>query len=228
MEISQDQKALFTSVIQGDVGSLKSLMVNGTSPNFLIDQSFIFSDPTRPPGPGSGYDYYTPLSCAVIKGNLEIVECLLSTGLKTCKHADPDFPGYLSGKLVSSPLIIAIEKDSTIITRVLLNFNASPRYAPYTNLTPMAMAVQTANSEVMWVLRERGARVDCETDAGDVLFHFLCHINNEDTALEIAELLIEWGTPNGKPENENPILQEMEHKGFHRLAARFKEIRSLR
>ena len=91
---------------------------------------------------------HTPLTCAILKENLEIVEELIKSGA----DVDKDY-GW-------TPLTMAIHKGNQEITILLTRNAANPNFFDSKNWTPISRAIEEENLEITKLLVDNGADVN--------------------------------------------------------------------
>ena len=126
----------------------------------------------------------TPLACAVVQEQVEVVQFLLAQG------ADPNIPN----KNGLTPLEHACGRDKTNALALAKLLLAKGALVNATNVTretipPLEWAISSDNTELVKMLIERGADVKTRTDVGSTPLHSAADRGD----LEIMEILIAHG-----------------------------------
>ena len=104
---------------------------------------------------------HTPLTYAILKENLEIVEELIKSGADVDKEDDYGW----------TPLTMAIHKGNQEITKLLTREAVNPNFFDSKNWTPITSAIEEENLEIMKLLVENGADVNIHDRNGGTAFH---------------------------------------------------------
>lgn len=107
----------------------------------------------------------TPLIESIYKCHYEVAEMLVEAGanvnayVRNPNHAPPDLVWDDNGNYLkhASPLTLAIARENEHLTKILLEKGADPDFKNFKNKTPLSIAVETGNSEIINLLVRYGA-----------------------------------------------------------------------
>lgn len=126
--ISYSQEGMVERSGEGDLVAVRLFLTTGMSPNITVDG-------------------ITPLIAASMRGNVEIVETLLSAG------ADPNMEGLQNG----TALVVAAHNEQVAIAKILLEAGAEVNVVMEDAGTPLMLASSAGNSELARLLLDAGA-----------------------------------------------------------------------
>lgn len=125
-------------------------------------------------------DGKTPLYLACKNGAINTIKTLLNHG------ADPNFSQF-------SPLIIACCRKYTEIINLLLSHSADPSVR-WDGRTPLLIAADQCNEEIIFALLRYGADVNASDSGGRTALHLLVeHQNTSDKIIDIVDGLLKAG-----------------------------------
>ena len=90
---------------------------------------------------------HTPLTYAIFKENVEIVEVLIKSGADVDQEDDDGW----------TPLVMAIDKGNHEITSLLIRNGANPNILDTKKRTPITEAIDKGNLKILKLLVENGA-----------------------------------------------------------------------
>jgi len=199
---------LFAATFRNHISAAQLLLDNGAKVDMVA-------------GTGDWGDYWneaSPLSVAMLYGNVEMVDLLLNRGAdlyqqnKTKKYmlvqyachndhvrvmqnlidngADVNRRDTYSSAHPETPLIIACKFNSFKVARLLLEKGADIDLADTYGMTPLFIACQKRYVDAARLLLDNGADVDKADKEGRTPLYAACDQGN----VEIAQLLLEKGT----------------------------------
>ncbi|XP_053705709.1 dynein axonemal heavy chain 12 [Synchiropus splendidus] len=133
---------LFLAVVYGRRENATFLLQNGSSPDLQNDEQD------------------SPLVAAILNDQYDLATLLLRY------NAEVDQIGPLQRTALHECAFLGLEN----FVYLLLESGASPNATDIKRKTPLALAAQNGHLNVVEVLLSKGAKVDCESDSGTVLF----------------------------------------------------------
>ncbi|EHK19775.1 uncharacterized protein TRIVIDRAFT_203361 [Trichoderma virens Gv29-8] len=156
------EPALWVAVQQNRTDICRLLLAHNADPDlkdFVIEQS-------------------TPLLCATMNSNMDLVKLLVDNGADVNKSVGRKY----------TPVYGATHSQNTEIVQYLLSHNANPTLACSLGSTPMHVAAYQGSSEIVRLLAEAKADIDyCENSALMSAIHIM-----SDSA-EVLRILLEYG-----------------------------------
>lgn len=122
-------------------------------------------------------DGFTPLGLATYFGNYEIARYLVLKGANVNLTSNN---GYFT-----SPLLSAIAGNYTQIAKMLILNGAQINCAQKAGITPLHLAAENGNIEIIILLLEKGADVNVRMEGGKLP----CTLAHDKGFVEIAEIL---------------------------------------
>ena len=135
-------------------------------------------------------DGYTPLICAVEKGNSKVVEFLLSKGANINATTEDGI----------SALHIVSRDDDLDLIKFFITEGAKLESKDIAGNTPLIWAVNEGNSKIVEYLLSKGANVNALTSDGRTALHFASEEVGDDCSL--AKLLVANGAKVNKKTND--------------------------
>ncbi|GFQ77336.1 hypothetical protein TNCT_578431 [Trichonephila clavata] len=122
--------------------------------------------------------HVSPLFLAILNGNFEIIELLIAEG------ADINLTNYLGCKALHFSILYSKKEVLAYLIKNGANVND-----PYDGLTPLQLAVQNNDFEMVEVLIKNGAEIDAESDSKPTSLCLAVRNNNK----EIVKILLKYG-----------------------------------
>jgi len=177
IEIVRDSKtALLVAIENKKERVVKFLLDRGANPNHWTELGHLEENPRY---------WSSPLTAAVCKGNVHIVEMLIAAGADVNQKVDDDGVDGLSGD--QTPLLYAIQYENFKIAWLLISAGAGRAYIDETGFTPLHCAVMKGNAALVKnILSDPG--VDVNISAFDIGSPIVMAMKDHNK--EIVDLLV--------------------------------------